>query len=240
MSGDKKSEDELPAEYLASSLAKQPQVRSDQVWLQTFFSLCHAVVCYLDNYLSVNRHRISHIVFGLPVWLPLYSNNIEMGNFFCIMQAPPQKTEQEIQEEEELQLALALSQSEAEAKEKEVPSHKLSVYFLRAPIFFNQVKISESSIDKPVVGGKLIEDQCRVYSTAQPLQANLRELWAEPYIHQWWLLFQRHLCPANGMTNVRKPKFVNSVFVYWMSLKLVIVYWRCNYLLISYLTLWLG
>ncbi|XP_062594455.1 hepatocyte growth factor-regulated tyrosine kinase substrate-like [Saccostrea cucullata] len=34
-------------------------------------------------------------------------------------QAPPQKSEQEIQEEEELQLALALSQSENEAKEKE-------------------------------------------------------------------------------------------------------------------------
>lgn len=34
-------------------------------------------------------------------------------------QAPPARSEQEIQEEEELQLALALSQSEAEAKEKE-------------------------------------------------------------------------------------------------------------------------
>ena len=57
--GEKRSEDELPAEYMASTLSKQPQ-------------------------------------------------------------GPPQRTEQEIQEEEELQLALALSQSEQEAKEKEV------------------------------------------------------------------------------------------------------------------------
>ena len=43
-----------------------------------------------------------------------------VNSIFHCNQAPPQKSEQEIQEEEELQLALALSKSEEENKAKEV------------------------------------------------------------------------------------------------------------------------
>lgn len=44
-----------------------------------------------------------------------------------ILQSPPTKSEQELQEEDELALALALSQSEHENKEKEVSCVKINI-----------------------------------------------------------------------------------------------------------------
>jgi len=56
-------------------------------------------------------------VFGPPLY---YLNRKSYSAVACVIQGPPARSEQDIQEEEELQLALALSQSEAEAKDKEV------------------------------------------------------------------------------------------------------------------------